>query len=217
MMARLLNLIAFGKVTVVDDGEDLQLLQVTEKAYGRGFVQRILDKVPRLTDFGFTSVPPIDAEVVMIRRNGDRGLSLVIATSHRESRPRDLEPGDSALYDVRGAIIKLTADGLDIDCAGLPARIHNATTVTIEATEKVRLEAPTIELEAADLVHLKAPEIRLEGPVKATSTIEAEGEVTARDGGTEAKLGQLRDAYQAHKHGGVDTGSGTSGVSDHLV
>ncbi len=208
MIERLHNLIAFGRVSTAKDDEDLQQLQITEKAFGKGFADRILDKVIRLTEFGFTSVPPIDSEAMMLRRNGDRGLSVVVSTSHRPSRLKGLKPGDTAIYDVRGAKVTLTEDGLVIDCAGLPAHISNATTVTIEGSSKIHLEAPTIELKGT---------VAIDGNVTTTGTIVADGEVTGRHTGTSVGLGALRDAYQAHKHGGVDTGSGTSGVSDHLV
>lgn len=176
----LTNLIGVGQVTSIDDSKEAQQLQVTERAEGSGFADRPIDDVTRVTEFGFASVPPLGAEALMIRRNGDRSQSLVIATNHRPSRARDLKPGDAGIYDVRGAKVMLTEDGLVIDCAGLPAVIRNATTVRIEA-----------------------------------DTLEVTGDVVSRADGTPVSLNDLRDAYAAHKHGGVDTGSGTSGTTDH--
>jgi phage baseplate assembly protein V len=223
-MSFLANLVGIGRVKVVDDKGDLQLMQVEEGAEGKGFAKRITDKVRRFGQFGFASVSPVDAEVLLLRRHADRAQSIAIATNHRESRPKDMKPGDTVVYDVRGAKVQLTEDGLLIDCAGLPARIANATTVSIEGSDKVHIEAPTIELEgetisitATNKVHIEAPTIELQGNVTGSGTLVAEGDVTARHGGTAVSVGALRDAYQAHKHGGVDTGGGTSGVSDHLV
>ena len=184
----LANLLGIGRAKVIDDTGDLQLMQVTEGAAGSGFADRVLDKVKRLTEFGFSSVPPIDSEVVMIRRGGDRACSLVIATSHRPSRPKNLKPGDVALYDVRGAIIKLTEHGLEIDCAGLEAKLTNCS--------KVTLDAPDVVL---------------------TGTLHVAGEITAMTGGSAVGLGALRDAYNAHHHTGVTTGSGSTGGTDHSV
>lgn len=132
-MQRFFDLIGFGRVTLVTDDEELQRIQVTEGALGDGFADRVSDRVPRLTEFGFASNPPLDAEAMLLRRGGERSQSVVVATSHRPSRPRDLKPGDTAIYDVRGAIVKLTEDGLVIDCAGLPALIRNASTLRVEA------------------------------------------------------------------------------------
>jgi len=126
------RLFGFGRVTSIDDTGDAQVLQVTQGASGTGFKDRILDKIFRLSQFGIASVPPLDAAVLMIHLGGDRSQSFVVATHHSPSRLKNLQPGDSALYDVRGAAITLTADGLDIDCAGKPARIHNFSSLTIE-------------------------------------------------------------------------------------
>jgi phage baseplate assembly protein V len=126
------NIVGAGRVTAADDSGQVQQLQVTEAASGSGFIDRVLDKVTRIFEFGFTSVPPLGSEVLTLRRRGDRTLTLVIGTSHRPSRPTGLQPGDSAQYDARGAIIKLTAAGLTIDCAGLACVIQNASSVHIK-------------------------------------------------------------------------------------
>lgn len=185
---RLANLIGIGRMTTVDDGGDLQLMQVTEGAAGSGFVDRVLDKVRRVTDFGFSSVPPHGSEVIMIRRGGDRSCSIVIGTSHRPSRPKGLQPGDTAIYDVRGAIIKLTVAGIEVDGAGHEIKVTNAS--------KVTLDAPDVVL---------------------TGTLHVAGEITALTGGSAVALGALRDAYNAHHHSGVTTGAGSTGMTDHAV
>lgn len=133
MIDRLINLLGFGRVSLVDDGEELQRVQVTEGAAGTGFADRVSDDVIRLAEFGFTSNPPIDAEVLLLRRSGDRSQSVVVATSHRPSRRRDLKPGDSAVYDVRGAYVWFTEDGIVIDGAGLPVIVRNTTKLRVEA------------------------------------------------------------------------------------
>jgi len=128
----LANLVGAGSVTGADDTGPVQTLQITERASGSGFADRVLDKVLRFFQFGFTSVPPLDSETLTLRRGGERGLTIVIGTNHRPSRPTGLQPGDSAQYDARGAIIKLTAAGLTIDCAGLPYVIQNTSGVNIK-------------------------------------------------------------------------------------
>jgi len=131
-MRGLLNLLGIGRVTVVDDAGDLQLLQVTEGAIGTGRGDRVTDQVRRVTEFGFSSSPPLGAEVVVIRRNGERAQSIAIATSHRPSRPRDLSPGDVVVYDVRGRMIRLTEEGIEVEAAGGPVTIRDAAKVRCE-------------------------------------------------------------------------------------
>jgi phage baseplate assembly protein V len=128
----LVNLVGVGQVGRVDDSQEVQLLQVVERAKGQGFVDRILERITRVAEFGFASVPPIGAEILLLRRGGDRSQSLAIGSSHRPSRPRDLKPGDSGIYDVRGAKVMLTSEGLVIDCAGLPAVIKNSPKLRVE-------------------------------------------------------------------------------------
>lgn len=190
MMRTFLNLFGVGHATLIDDDGEVQKLQLTERAAGSGFKDRVTDKVRRVMEFGFTSVPPIDSEVLVIGLLSDRSGRVAIATSHRPSRIKGLKPGDVALYDVRGARIVLTEDGLQIDCAGLAASIENCTTLTIKASEKVRIEADTLEVT---------------------------GDVVSRADGTNVSLNGLRDAYHAHKHTGVQTGSGSTGLTDHDV
>jgi phage baseplate assembly protein V len=139
------NFVGIGRATLIDDTGDLQLVQVTEGAAGGGFADRITDKVRRVAEFGFASVPPIGAEVLMLRRGGDRSRSMVVGTSHRPSRPRGLQPGDSGIYDVRGRKITLTADGVTVDGAGGVVTVTNASkvrcTCDIETTGDVRCRA----------------------------------------------------------------------------
>lgn len=190
------RLIGIGRATLVDDAGELQLIQVTEGAIGRGFADRVIDKVRRVSEFGFASVPPIDSEVLMLHRGGDRSRSLVVGTSHRPSRPRGMKPGEVGIYDVRGAKVMLTESGLVIDCAGLPAVVQNATTVTIKASEKVVFDTPVAEF---------------------TGAVTATGEVTALQGDDAAALGELRDAYNGHKHTLVRAGTDSSGPTDKAV
>lgn len=170
------NLLGFGQAKTADDTGELQLFQVVERAAGSGFEDRVLDKVRRVMEFGFTSVPPIDSEVVMLRGGGDRACSLIIATSHRPSRLKNMKPGDTALHDVRGAYLKFTEAGCEIDAAGLEVTIKNASKVTIDSADVVL-----------------------------TGDLHVAGEVYAKTNGAQVGLGQLRDAYNPHTHGGPGT------------
>lgn len=194
----LANIVGIGRATAVDDTGQLQLVQVTEGATGSGFADRITDKVTRTAEFGFSSSPPLESEVVMLRVAADRSGSIIISTSHRPSRPTGLQPGDTALYDVRGAIIKLSAAGMTIDAAGLPIVIQNAS--------KITLDSPEVEMTG---------KLTVAGDITASGDINVAGNVTERTSATPISLGTLRDAYEAHKHTGVQTGSGSTGATDH--
>jgi phage baseplate assembly protein V len=133
MIERIRTWLGIGRATLADDTGELQTLQVTEGAVGNGIGDRITDAVRRVAEYGFFSVPPIGSEVVMLYRGGDRSKPLVVATSHRPSRPRGRKPGDAGIYNgVTGAIVSLTGDGLDIDAAGLPITVRNYAKATFE-------------------------------------------------------------------------------------
>lgn len=190
MINRILDFVGIGRITRSDDSGNIQLLQITEGAVGQGGDDRVIENVRRLIEFGFSSLPPIDSEVVMIRRAADRSLSIAIASNHRASRPRDLAAGDTVIYDLRGNQVRLTADGIEVRAADAAVKVSGATTVTVTASEKVRVEAPTLE---------------------------CTGDVVSRADGSPVSLNALRDAYDAHKHGGVSTGTSSTAITDHPV
>ena len=135
---RIANAIGLGRLKLLDDTGPVQMVQVDQGAIGPDNARRLLDRVRRVMEFGFVSSPPVGTEAVLARLGGSRTLSLVIGTNHQASRPRDLQEGDSALYDVRGARVWLTANGIVIDGAGMP--------VTVQNTPKVRVVADLVEV-----------------------------------------------------------------------
>ena len=190
MMDRLMNLIGIGRLKLVNDDREIMGFQVSQGETGSDAAEAITDDIPAILHFGLSSNPPLESEVVMVRRGGDRSQAVAIGTSHRPSRPKGLKPGDTTLYDVRGRHILLNADGIEIDGKGGPVRVVNATTVTIVASGKVRLETPTVE---------------------------TTGDFISRCDGAPVSLNGLHDAYDAHKHTGVTAGTALTGLTDHNV
>ena len=194
MRAMVNAMLRVARITLVDDSGPIQRLQIDEGSLSAYGGRRIIDKVPHVQQFGFASSAPIGAEVMCTAPAGDRTQTIAIGTNHQASRPRILKGGDAMLYDARGAYVWLSEGGLVIDCAGLPAIVQNSPTITLRATEKVLIDAPNVECT---------------GNFKADALLTADG--------TPIELGALRDAYNAHKHTGIATGSGTSGGTDHTV
>jgi len=129
---RLLHMVGSGRVSLVNDSGPVQRLQVTQGGPAPDGSVSVADDVIHPQDFGFASHPPLTSELVLLRLSGNRTLTLAIACNHQPSRMRNLQPGDSALYDVRGASVHLTPSGLVIDGAGLPATIRNVGKLTVE-------------------------------------------------------------------------------------
>jgi phage gp45-like len=170
---RLLHMLLPGRMTLIDDSGSVQRAQADFGPKGAGGSLRIFDKLPVLNIFGFTSNPPAKSDVLAVFFEGDPTKGVVVASNHQPSRLKNLAPGDSAMFDVRGAYVWLTPDGLVIDAGGQKVRVQNA------------------------------------------SKIECTGDVVADCDGTAISLRALHDAYNAHKHGGVQTGGGVTGATDH--
>lgn len=132
LLARVLNMVRLGRVTAIDDSGSVQRVQVTEAGPGPDGTPAVVDNVAVLGLFGVASVPPLKSDVLVVRLFGGRSLTVAISTNHQPSRLRDLEPGDSALYDQRGAYLKMTAEGPVLDCAGLALKIRNFSTFIVE-------------------------------------------------------------------------------------
>ena len=68
---------------------------------------------------------------------GNPAKGVVVGHNHQPSRMKNLGEGDSALFDVRGAYVWLTPDGLVIDAATKHVRIQNADVVTVVAERTI--------------------------------------------------------------------------------
>ena len=85
-----------GRITLIDDSGPVQMAQMTTND------GMTLDDRYRLTEFGFSSVPPVGSEVLAAHMSGDRTAGVVISTNHQPSRPRNLATGESMLYSEDG-------------------------------------------------------------------------------------------------------------------
>ena len=54
--------------------------------------------------------------------------------------------GETLIYNQWGMFVKLTENGIEVEAKGKPVTVANATTVTVTATEKIRLETPRLEV-----------------------------------------------------------------------
>lgn len=130
---RIMTTIGQGRKTTGDDSGNVQLLQVK---LGQN---ELRDNTPRLAEFGFTSMPPDGADLVVLFVGGDRSNGVIIASGDISTRLKNLKPGESALYDSIGKHIHLKADQIEVDAKSQPVNIVNATTVTINASGDVAL------------------------------------------------------------------------------
>ena len=122
---RVSNMLARGSVTLSNAAGKLQTLQIALLA------DEAKDGVEHFEPFGFTSNPKPGAEVLAAFIEGDRSHGIVLVVADRRYRIQNLAPGESALYDAFGNVIKLTQSGIVIDGGSHPITINHAATVTV--------------------------------------------------------------------------------------
>lgn len=124
-------------VTLINDAGPVQRLQ------GEVLDGEVLDRVQRMTDYGFSSHPHPGAEGLLVAVAGSRGQSVVIAVGDRRYRLQ-LEEGEVALHDDLEQAVHLTRDG-----------------IRLVSPLRVQVEAPTIEITAEDEMVLTSEKIVL--------------------------------------------------------
>jgi hypothetical protein len=170
LTTRLFNLVGLGRLKVVDDSGDQQKIQVIIREGGP--IGETIDKVRRVGHYGLAYNPPEGSEVVVLFVGGHRSSGVAIATGKRETRFKDLAPGEVQLGNQEtDSWIFFAADG----------------------------------------------KVRIKGDVEITGALTTTKDIIDNAPANAVTVKQLRDAYDAHKHTGVQAGAGTSGLTDHPV
>ena len=174
---RALMMLGVGRVTALSDGGKVQKIQYQAPLEIRG-------DTPRMAEFGFSSGLPAGSDVVLAFLGGDRSSAVVIATNNQSYRHTGLKPGETVIYNQWGMFVKLTEEGIEIEAQNQPVTVRNATTVTVVAIEKIRLETPELLVT---------------------------GDITDNCDSQSSTLKDLRDAYNGHRHSvsGVESGGST--------
>lgn len=170
-----------GEVAVAGTVDVRPLVQ-TAQADGTSIEHKLIYGVPYSRVQGGTNAIILDPQVgdVGVVGFASRDLSGVKSDP---SSPHGAAPSSARAYDWADAIY------LGAVMWGVPenyVRFPSDGSIELASPVKIRLAAPAIELD---------------GPVTATSTIDATGDVTG-DG----------TSLHTHKHGGVTTGGGQTGV-----
>jgi len=127
-------------LSAVDDSTNLQLIKIQLGS------KDTKDRVERLQDYGFTSVPEPGAECLALFIGGSRDNGIILAVDSSEYRKKGLQPGDVAMYHKSGDFIHLSDIGVTIS-SSKPIHI-NGTENTIKSSGKITLEAPTVDVKA---------------------------------------------------------------------
>lgn len=94
---RIMLAIARGVIQSVKDTTGLQQMKLDLLA------DETIDRLDRVQNYGFTSVPKVGAEAVVLFLGGNRDHGVIIAADDRATRLKSLSPGDAAMYTTSGA------------------------------------------------------------------------------------------------------------------
>lgn len=167
---RMQRVIGRGRVTTSNDAGNVQFMQVQLNNF------ETRDKTPRLGEFGHASRPPPGSDVLVVFLAGDRSNGAVLATGHQASRPKNLNEGESMLYDLWGKSIYLTeSGGIIVNAQNTAVTINGATEVTINAATGIQLNTPLLKVS---------------------------GDILDNSGSNSHTIAQMRALYNAHEHPG---------------
>ena len=88
------SILGRATITRVDDASELQTLQVSLSG-------EVLDDVPRVQNYGFTSVPMPGSKAALIMNGGRRDSAVAVACDDPSHRPH-LKDGEVAVYTHEG-------------------------------------------------------------------------------------------------------------------
>jgi phage baseplate assembly protein V len=176
-----------GRVSVVDDTGTVQKMQVRMSDW------ETADNRLRLAEFGFTSNPPINSDVLVLHIAGDRTNGAVVATNHQPSRPTGLAPGEAMLYSQDGKHVYMTASGgIVVEAKGQNVTVNDAANVTCNCSGVYKVVAPG-------------------GVVFDTPLVSSTGDIQDNTSSNSGTMASMRRTYDIHDHNvtGVQTGSST--------
>lgn len=186
-IARFLSVVVGrGRVTTTNDSGNVQMVQ--------GLINGLetVDNLPRLAEFGFTSVLPTDGapDFVMVNLGSGRNNAAVIATGHQQSRPKNLKPGETMLYSQDGKSVYMTASGgIVVDAKGQDVVVNNAKDVTWNCSgDFTQNVGGKYKVVAAGGVEFDTP------------TVDSTGDMQDNIGTNSHTMAEMRSIFNSHNH-----------------
>ena len=136
---RVMNMIARGRVSGVDDSNGMQFVQVSLLR------DEAKADVERFQQYGFSSVPPAGSEAVCLFVGGGRDHGIIMSIDNRKSRIRGQASGEVGMYSDEGDYIVLKR-GNTIEVGTDRLVVHADVEVEVEVPLLV-IRAARIEIE----------------------------------------------------------------------
>jgi len=129
-------------VRIVTDSLGRQNLQIQSLADATN------DDVERFQNYGFTSVPPVGSEAIVLAVGGRREGLVAVAVEDKRCRPKGLEDGDVCIYHADGQALVILKKG---------------------GVAEVRVK--TVNYTATDLFEINTAQFKVNGPSEFTEDI----------------------------------------------
>lgn len=100
-----------AKLAALDDSGDMQLARVL------GLPGEKFSKVHRVQAFGLSSTPPEGAHGLILSLSGRRDMAALLGIEAPSHRPRNLEPGETVLYNAHGDAVSIVKRNIRIKSA----------------------------------------------------------------------------------------------------
>ena len=172
---RIMNIMARGRVTKVDDSEGVQLHEV------RLLKDEAKTRVERFQQYGLTSVPLVDTECVVLFPGGSREHGIILSVEDRQNRIRGMQPGEVCLYTDEGDYIALQR-GNKLYIMTSRLELGASGEVIITAQDKASFNGTEVLVKGALKVTIDCPNIELAGNVKVLGDLQVDGDIHANGG-----------------------------------
>jgi phage gp45-like len=144
-------------------------------------------------NYGFWSRPLTGAMHTVVNIGGAAGRGISIASTDERYRPKTLLQGDCFMGDNTGQYVWLTA----------------GTTLNIVTNATVNITAPQVNVHASTQLNITCPDVEMSG------NLTVQGDILDKSGSQANNMRAMRTLYDAHTHGGIQTGSGRTSIPDH--
>jgi phage baseplate assembly protein V len=165
MSRRVMNMVVRGVIEESNDEPGMQQVQIS-LLRDEGKVA-----VERFQNYGFSSHPPANSEVLCVFVGGGRDHGVIVATDDRASRFTGLAAGEVAVYNSDGDSIVLKGDN-SIE--------FTTRRLVIHAEDRVEIECPEIKIAGSDGGDTR---IDIKGDIHLDGNLDATGSINAPQGG----------------------------------
>lgn len=202
---RVLLVVGRGRIKTGSDAGPVQQQQVRLGPF------ETFDNIPRISEYGFNSMPPADCDAIMIFVGGNRLDGVIIGTGHQSFRMRKLKAGEVSISDNLGQSVYLTQQGIVINGAGLPVRVINTPSVTLDtplvhATGDMQVDGNLTVSKNATV----AQNLAVQQSATVAQSLTAMGDIS--DHGSKS-MAAMRQIFNAHGHAVANVQPGNASIN----